>query len=313
MTTVLYPEPEKQHHTCQVTGLGEGGQPIASEDSMRQNELFDDISAHINGYELTASTHCEPLYLMRNGSSERHDKDTDSATITYVKLKEKYYALTCAHVADAREGGDGAFLVPTVWGLSGKGFAFRAGSINALAGEFRFLERPRYGPPRLDIAIAPLSEDFIRLHMKEKMKVPLDLDKWEEPDWRLVRTCATWGFPNRQKSSSGAVVSAKLLTTILALQSQPMSFDRDEFLLASSLPESVGISLSGLSGSAIYCLHKDERMTPLGIIYEGSPGDPSSKKADGSFYGPSEFQIKAVVFSPTKFREWLETLDLALS
>ncbi|WP_155626014.1 hypothetical protein [Burkholderia vietnamiensis] len=281
---------------------------------MREDEPFDDISEHIKGYELTASTHCEPIYLMRNRRGEVHNEATESATITYVKFNGKYYGLTCAHVADAREGGLAGkpFLVPTVWGLSGKGFAFRAGSKNALAGEFRFLERPRYGNRRLDIAIAPLSDDFIRLHMQTKGKVPLDLDKWEELDWSLVRTCATWGYPNRQKSSSGAVVSAKLLTTILALQSQPMSFDRDEFLLASSLPESVGTSFSGLSGSAIYCLHSDGCITPVGIIYEGMPGDPSSKMADGSFYGPSDFQIQAIVLSQAKFRGWLEMLDLAL-
>ncbi|XHO03810.1 hypothetical protein ACEQUB_00673 [Ralstonia syzygii] len=281
---------------------------------MREVEPFDDISKHIKGYELTASTHCEPIYLMRNRSGEKHDEGTDSATITYVKFNEKYYALTCAHVADAREGGleGGPSLVPTVWGPSGHGFAFRAGSENALAGEFRFLERPRNGHRRPDIAIAPLSEDFIRLHMQAKGKVPLDLDKWEELDWSLVRTCATWGFPNRQKFSSGAVINAKLLTTILALQSQPMSFDRDEFLLASSLPESVGISFSGLSGSAIYCLQSDGCMTPVGIIYEGMPGDPSSKKADGRFYGPSDFQIQAFVLSQTKFRGWLEMLGLTL-
>jgi hypothetical protein len=57
----------------------------------------------------------ELLTAKAGGRLNVADKDTESATITYVKLKEKYYALTCAHVADAREGGreDGAFLVPT--------------------------------------------------------------------------------------------------------------------------------------------------------------------------------------------------------
>lgn len=285
---------------------------IANDDSMRENEPFDDISKDLKGYELTASTHCEPIYLMRNRDGEKHDESTESATLTYIKFSDKYYALTCAHVADAREEGleGGPVLVPTVWGHSGRGFAFRLGSKNALAGEFRFLERPRHGNRRLDIAIAPLSDDFIRLHMQTKGKVPLDLDKWEEPDWSLIRTCATWGFPNRQKISSGHVTSAQLLTTILALQSQPMSFDRDEFLLASNLPESEGMSFSGLSGSAIYGLRGAGDMTPVGILYEGMPGDPSSDKANGSFYGPSDFQIQAFVLSPAKFRRWLEILGL---
>ncbi|WP_144410528.1 hypothetical protein [Burkholderia thailandensis] len=140
---------------------------------MREEEPFDDISEHSKGYALTAATHCEPIYLMRNRRGERHDEETESATITYIKFNGKYYGLTCAHVADAREGGlEGKpFLVPTVWGLSGKGFAFRAGSESALAGEFRFLERPRQGNRRLDVAIAPLSDDFIRLHMQTKGKV----------------------------------------------------------------------------------------------------------------------------------------------
>lgn len=280
---------------------------------MTEGEPFNDISEHIKGYEYIASTHCEPVYLMRSCSGERHDEYTESATITYVKFEGKSYAVTCAHVADAREGGleCGPFLVPTVFGLSGKGFAFRAGSKHVLAGEFRFLERPRHGRRRLDIAIASLSDDFIRLHMLTKRKVPLDLDKWVGVDWNLIRTCASWGFPNRQKSASGAVVSAKLLTTILELQSRSMSFDRDEFLLASSLPESVGMSFSGLSGSAIYCLRRDRGITPVGIIYEGMPGDPSGEKVDGSFYGPSDFQMQALVLSPTKFRGWLERFDLS--
>lgn len=285
-------------------------QPKSNENFMRESKPFDDISVNIKDYEFAASRHCEPIYLMRNRRGQRHDEDTESATITYVKFDGKYYALTCAHVADAREGGcaDGQFLIPTVWGISGNGYAFRAGSENKLAGEFLSLTGSRCRLQGLDIAITPLSQEFILLHMHEKGKVPLDLDEWEEPDWKLIRTCATWGFPNRQKSSSGRNVSAKLLTTILELQSQPMSFDRDEFLLVSSLPESVGMSLSGLSGSVIYCLHDDKSMTPIGIVYEGCPGDPSSKKVDGSFYGPSDFQIHAFVLSPTKFRDWLKAL-----
>lgn len=275
---------------------------------MRENKPFDDISESIKDYELTASTHCEPIYLMRNRRGERHDENTESATITYVKLGGRCFALTCAHVADAREGGlaDGQFLVPTVWGMSGNGYAFRSGSEHRLAGEFLSLNGPRH----LDIAIAPLSEEFILLHMHEKGKVPLDFDEWEEPDWGVIRTCAAWGFPNRDKSSLGRKVSATLRTTILELQSQSMSFDRDEFLLVSSIPESVGMSLSGLSGSAIYCLHSDKSMTPIGIIYEGCPGESSSEKADGSFYSPSDFQIHGVVLSPTKFRDWLKALGL---
>lgn len=278
---------------------------------MRKNCPFDDISENIKEYEFAASTHCEPIYLMRNIKGERHGADTESATITYVKLDGKFYALTCAHVADAREAGvkDGQLLIPTVWGKSGVGFAFRPGSENRLAGELLSLNS-RYYLPRLDIAITELSQDFINLHMPEKGKKPLDFDEWEEPDWGLIRTCAVWGFPNNQKSSSEIEVHAKLLTAILELQSQTMSFDRDEFLLVSSLPESEGISLSGLSGSTIYCLHSDKSITPIGMVYEGSPGDPSSEKADGSFYGPSDFQIHAYTLSPIKLRRWLEALGL---
>lgn len=281
---------------------------------MREEEPFDDISKELSVFEFTASTHCEPIYLMRNIRGERQDRDTESATVTYVKFNGKYYALTCAHVADAREDGveSKPLLVPTVWGLSGKGFAFRAGSENSLAGEFRTFKRARSGHRRPDIAIALLSDDFIRLHMQPKGKTPLDLDKLEQLDWSLVRTCAAWGFPNNAKSSSGTVVSAALLTVILELQSQRMSYDRDEFVLASHLPESDGTSFSGLSGSAVYCLQKDGGIRPVGIVYEGSPGDSSSEKADGSFYGPSDFQINALVLSQGKFKGWLESLGLAM-
>jgi len=273
---------------------------------------YDDISELVSHYESAASTHCEPVYLMRGHANEKHDANTESATLTYVKFEQKMYALTCAHVADARGGEGSTNLIPTVWGTTGKGFAFRSGSKNVLAGEFKAIVDAQNGRQRLDIAIAPLSEEFVHLHMADKGKAPIDMDDWEELDWSVVRTCATWGYPNGQKSSSDTTVSASLLTAILDVQSQQMSFERDEFLLASTLPGAEGISLSGLSGSAVYCLHKDGKMTAVGIIYEGSPGDPSSKKSDGSFYGPSDFHIKAVVLSRKKFRSWLESSGLIM-
>lgn len=279
---------------------------------MTNDERFDDISRDLKAYEKNGATHCEPIYLMRNRKGDVHSENTDSATVTYVKFKTQYYALTCAHVADAREGGviNGPLLIPTVWGPRGKGFAFRAGSENSLAGEFRCVKRPLHHDRELDIAIAPLNPDFIRLHMQEKKKEPIDLDKWEEPNWELIRTCANFGFPNRKKTSSGLTVSAKLLTVILELQSKPMSFERDEFFLASHIPSAEdGSSLSGHSGSLLYCLIKGGGLIPIGVLYEGSPGDPSCEKADGSFYGPFDFQIHALVLSPAKFEYWLENLN----
>ncbi len=283
---------------------------------MQKEKPFDDISAHIDEYERTASTHCEPIYLMRNNGINRHDKDTESATITYIKLDGHYYGVTCAHVANAREDGseDAPLLVPTVWGRSANGFAFRSNSENALAGEFKVPDRHRLRPRGLDIAIARLSQDFVLLHMQQKDKTPLDLDNWQLPNWSEIRTCATWGYPDRQKSSSGAIVSAKLLTTILELQSQPMPSDREDFLLFSNIPESDGICLSGVSGSAVYCLHNDGNMTPIGIIYEGNPGSYSKKANDKvAVYGPTDFQIQAYVLSPTIFRNWLELAGLVSS
>jgi len=279
---------------------------------MNDNQPFDDISAHIKGYEAQGNTHCEPVYLLPNRRGVTHSELSESATLTYVKYNGKHYAVSCAHVAEAQEPGKkkGRLLLPTVWGKNVRAFAFRAGSGYPVAGEFKFPDKPRAQHSGLDIAIAKLSPEFVRSHLPDKEKVPLDLDHWERPDWTQLRTCAALGYPNRAKSRSGDVIGAKLLFTILELQSTAMD-DREEFTLVSTIPESAGTSLSGISGCAVYCLLKDGRMAPIGIVYEGTPGDSSQPKAEGSFYRPQDFQVHAYALNPTVFARWLRLAGFA--
>lgn len=264
-----------------------------------------------------ALKHCDPIYLLPNRKGIQPGRSSESATVTYVKFKARHFALTCAHVAEAREGGSaaGEVLIPTVFGSTGRGFAFRDGSNATLAGRFRVTKPVDGKSRRLDIAIAPLSDEFVQDHLGMKGKVALDLDSWFEPDWSSMTTLATWGFPNRAKSSSKQVFAAELQCSTLVLASS-INESRKGFTMFATLKKAAGRSLSGMSGSATFCHLSDGGVLPVGLMYEGAPGEPARPgtnpaEPQQSFLSRSHFQIFAYVLTPNKFATWLKVLGLA--
>jgi hypothetical protein len=291
---------------------------------MEQNKTYDPVSSEQwRNYEYKASLHCEPLYLMPDHGTAQHSADNESASVTYVKLDGQAYAITAAHVAEAREqigseeSEDWRALIPTVWGLSsGRPFSFRPSNFYRLAGEFKFPSKKVNGRRELDIAIAKLSPEFIDVHMRQKGKVPLELNAWEAPaledppDLANMRSCATWGWPNRSKTQSRLVVTAKLLTCNLDLRSNGRWWEQKQFSAGSTIPDTDRHTMSGVSGSVAYCLLKSSNIMPIGLVYEGAPGDPSADMAAGSFFGPDDYHFMAYVLTPDKMREWIKAAKI---
>lgn len=260
--------------------------------------------------ETKALRHCDPIYLLPNRADALPGKGSESATVTYIQFRGKPYALTCAHVATARQGGqeDGEILIPIVVGLTGKRFAFSEGSLSPMAGVFRVPQRPSIDK-KLDIAIAPLSDGFVEAHLKAKGKVPLDLDAWLAPDWSQIKTCTAWGFPKSEKVATYRSFGGKLFGITLEVATS-ISEMRDEFSLYYKLRSSAGRSLSGMSGSAIFCRYSDESLLAIGMLYEGKPGELSSAADPQAFFTKSDFQIQAHLLTPSRFEEWLRELGL---
>jgi hypothetical protein len=259
--------------------------------------------------QLQVLQHCEPIYLIPKRGG-KPGKDSESATVTYIKFQGQTYALTCAHVADSREGGaeEGEILIPTVFGRAGIGFAFREGSKHPFAGLFR-TPPLRDNKRNLDIAIAPLNNEFVDAYMQAKNKVALDLDGWVAPDWSKIGTCAAFGFPKGVKSSSEHSFSAEMMTVNLRLTT-PISGQRKEFVLRAELDNPDWNSLSGMSGCPIFCRYSDGQLLPIGLVYEGTPGEAR----DGNALQPGPhgyaFQIHAHLLTPVRFEEWLRELRL---
>ena len=115
------------------------------------------------------------------------------------------------------------------------------------------------------------------------------------------------GFPTEHKSQNDSTVSAELAQVVAELTST-LSWERDSFLLSSSLEVDCEIFFSGMSGGPVYLDGAgDKEICLMGIVYEGSPGSSAEweSRSDDSFLTKKDIQIRAHTITPEIFGDWL--------
>lgn len=255
-----------------------------------------------------AASHCEPLFLSSPFMRDGHDVEKANGTITFVEFQGRLFGVTCAHVYDQQT-------------LSGKGLtlhgkercAYQLGSFGpkGYRSSFKSLrtDRSESGP---DIAIIELGESVKQNHLERKGKKAMNLEAWEEPDWFDISIPVAFGYPTEHKSQSNDVLRAPLLA-VAAEVTRPISPTDSTFLLASSLTEGNPYFFSGMSGGPVYHVSgPDASPVIVGIVFEGSPGSAVEWDArnNQSFLTRSDIQIRAYVFTPAIFEEWLSLAEL---
>lgn len=147
----------------------------------------------------------DPAWLQDHFLETGHTEATSSATFTFIKRKERVYAVTCGHVLDALadEQSMPKARNPTL------ALHLNRGPLNlsyfVAQGQIAHaISAPELEGSRreVDVAIALLSESYWSLLTTRKNKVAINLDSWREPAWEMVKYCVAVGYPGELKFNS---------------------------------------------------------------------------------------------------------------
>lgn len=267
----------------------------------------------------------DPAWLHDHHLATGHTENTNSATFTFIKRNERIYAVTCGHVVDQlRNPGSlpGAHL-PTlalqidrsVLNLSR---VTGVGHVTPITLAAEKNEDHR----EVDIAIAPLPENFWSLLTERKNKTAIDLDAWREPRWQEVRMCVAAGYPNEHKKQVEVegrdMVSAGFLCARAEVSSE-LGRDQKFITLSSRLDKPHSYYFSGMSGGPVYAFESDadpaadEDLFPIGIIFEGYPssgrgGTQTDEEPAAAFLTDRDIFFRALTLTPESFDYWLTLL-----
>ena len=269
----------------------------------------------------------DPAWLQDHFLSTGHDDKTKNATVTFVKRRDRHYAVTCRHVAKSVENPQ---LIPgakfptialhvdrAVLNLSG--FTAR-GHVQAVRSPDSDSDQKD-----IDIGIAPL-DGGAHWHIlaTSKRKVPIDLDQWREPDWSKVKYCLAAGYPDEHKNrvtNEGSEQVASPFFTVVAEIGSGLGRTVRIITLSSTLNEPHGYFFSGMSGGPVYAIEgrehetvEDDELLPVGIIFEGFPGsgrpDQQTASTATSFLTDRDLFFRALTLTPEIFDEWLRDAGL---
>ncbi len=258
-------------------------------------------------YGKIALSHCEPLYLSKHFMQDGHSAEKANGTITYVKYRDAIYGITCAHVYFQQNLGSQEERILTVFG-DRLIYNFGLHSPGGYESHFRCMRSSPTDVQNPDIAIIYLGEPFPSIHMMRKGKEAIDLDRWVEPSLSHAKMAMACGFPTEHKSQSDSTVSAEL-AQVVAEPASTLSWERDSFLLSSSLEVDCEIFFSGMSGGPVYLDGPDDQgIALMGIVYEGSPGSSAEweGRSNDSFLTRKDIQIRAHTITPEVFGNWLK-------
>ena len=252
-----------------------------------------------NQMQKIARACCDPLWIQHRFLATGHDVTIDNGTATFIKFRGHHFICTCRHVADAPKGD----FVPAL--MAGK-LVLNIASYHpdrVYRHNFRLPDRDSY-----DIAIAPLWDFHWGLLQKRKNKVALDLDVWEEPEWPTEGTLAAVGYLNERKYNQADKVATPMNFAVAELAST-IGPDTPTFTLSSVIEQAHGLVFSGMSGGPVFINVSEDKMIPVGIIYEGGPSSDRHENPQSSI-GPTDIFIRAHTLTPTIFEKWLAAVDL---
>jgi hypothetical protein len=239
---------------------------------------------------------CDPLWIQHRVLATGHDETIDNGTASFIKFGGGHYVCTCAHVIEAAENAD---FVPAL---------MLDNNILNLASphhrhNFRFPDRKE-----LDIAIAPLTPFHWGLLESNKCKSAIDLDSWEEPDWPKDGYFAAAGYFNEHKYK----LQDKLATPmgfIWAELASDIGPQFPRFVLQSRMDVPHGYFFSGMSGGPIFLPVEEDKMLPVGIIFQGGP---SSGRVENphSLITSQDIFVRGYTLTPQTFSRWLSLTDL---
>jgi len=252
------------------------------------------------------SQFCAPLWLSKPYMQDGHNADKTNATVTFVKFQNKGYVVTCAHVYHQQKVGSDEFRDLMLFGESSIIVTFSIPGPSGIVSAFRPLISQEPKEPGPDIAIAP-ADHAVKMYMKANGKKWLDLDKWEEPDWKVNSPKIAGGYATEHKDTDGKYVLSSFLE-IVADSPSGVDPTRATFMLFSALDKEHKFFFSGMSGGPVFYQYKDDReAVPIGIIYEGSPGSSAEwrKRGEESFFSGTDIKVDAQLLTPDVFESWL--------
>jgi len=249
-----------------------------------------------------ARASCDPLWIQHRFLATGHDVTLDNGTATFIKFRNRYFICTCRHVADAAKGD----FVPAL--MAGQ-LILNVASCHpdgVYRQNFRFPDRDNY-----DIAIAPMTDFHFGLMESRKGKAAIDLDAWEDPEWPTAGTLAAVGYLNEHKHNQADNVATPMNFAVADLASS-IGPQLPTFTLSSIVDEAHGLFFSGMSGGPVFITASEDKMIPVGIIFEGGPSSGRHENPQSSI-GATDIFIRAHTLTPTIFEGWLAAVGLLSS
>lgn len=270
---------------------------------------------------------CAPLFATGRHGELAHTSHTLNATVTFVKHRERYYAVTCHHVLDAfRTEAVRAkkILIPSIH--SGKLISQFSNLTHQMRHRWSFhscrdfadlaiwddeeamRDITRSNLSRPDIAIADITS-YWEVISKPRTLTPIDLDNWTAPPWeKFDKLFAAYGFPTGHKSQVGTTISAPMPRIAVEMANRP-SQDRPIFTLHSTVENPHGWGFSGISGGPVLAIDADAELIHfIGLVFEGTPSEALEPTQPDAIFGPADIFLSCYQLTPSIFDSWLAAL-----
>jgi len=154
-----------------------------------------------------------------------------------------------------------------------------------------------------------MPDHLVKILGRDKPKVPIDLDGYEEPRWDHIKFCLAAGFPDRAKSDGDSVVSSPMVEAVAELASA-IDPTNASFALQSELETPSPYGFSGMSGGPIFAIWDEEPPVPIGIVFEGYPSGQEVGASADAFLGDRDILIRGHLLTPQTFAGWLRNTEL---
>lgn len=238
-----------------------------------------------------------PVFIHHKIFQDGHDESTPSATGTFVKFRGRIFIVTCGHVLQQVDIGKHQTLSVMadriVFPFSG------LGKDAPIIFGVPYLEATNAS---IDLAIGP-TEHFWSILAERRGKRAIDLDDWKEPAWENIVAAKAFGWQDGGKQVANNHVTTKGIEVTVGVGSA-LGTSAEAFTLISENAANADQSLSGISGGAIFGFYADGSHFPIGIVFEGFPGD-SKTSGPAAFLKEGDLMVRGHLLTPSIFGGWL--------